>query len=165
MIRAAHCTDFKEILDIYAAARQFMKSAGNPNQWGNTDPKDELVREDICSGHSYVWEENGRLQAVFAMIPGEDPTYRVIEGTWLNDDPYCAVHRVASRGEVPGLGTKILQWVLARYPNVRMDTHDDNRPMQHVLEKNGFVRCGRIWTLSGSPRIAYQCVLSRPSQP
>lgn len=156
LIRPARPGDLGDILDIYAAARRFMKAAGNPTQWGDTDPREELVREDIRLGHSHVVEVEGRIQAVFAMIPGEDPTYRVIEGAWLDDGPYCAVHRVASRGEVPGLTTEIFRWVLARHPSVRIDTHVDNRPMQRALEKNGFVPCGRIQTLSGSPRVAYQ---------
>lgn len=156
MIRPARPADLDQILEIYAAARRFMKRSGNPTQWGDTEPREELVRADIRLGQSYVVELDGRLQAVFAMIPGEDPTYRVIEGAWLDDSPYCAVHRVASRGEVPGLATEIFRWVLERHPNVRIDTHDDNRPMQHVLEKNGFVRCGRIRTLEGKPRVAFQ---------
>lgn len=156
MIRPARPADLDQILDIYAAARRFMKASGNPNQWGDTDPSETLIREDIRLGRSYVVELEGRLQAVFAMIPGEDPTYRVIEGAWLDDSPYCAVHRVASRGEVRGLATEIFRWVLAQYPNVRIDTHDDNRPMQRVLEKNGFVRCGRIRNLQGAPRVAFQ---------
>ena len=156
MIRPARPADLDQILDIYAAARRFMKASGNPNQWGDTDPSETLIREDIRLGRSYVVELEGRLQAVFAMIPGEDPTYRVIEGAWLDDSPYCAVHGVASRGEVRGLATEIFRWVLAQYPNVRIDTHDDNRPMQRVLEKNGFVRCGRIRNLQGAPRVAFQ---------
>lgn len=156
MIRNASPSDMEEILQIYSAARQFMKQSGNPSQWGDTEPREELVREDIRLGHCYVLEIDGRLQAVFAMIPGEDPTYRVIEGAWLDDAPYCAVHRVASRGEVPGLSSQIFRWVFDQYPNVRIDTHDDNLPMQHVLKKNGFVRCGRIRISSGSPRVAFQ---------
>ena len=28
--------------------------------------------------------------------------------------------------------------------------------MQKVLEKNGFVQCGKIYLADGSPRLAYQ---------
>lgn len=156
LIRPAVPGDLPQILDIYAIARRFMKSAGNPTQWADSYPPEELVREDIRLGCSHVVESEGRVQAVFAMIPGEDPTYKVIEGAWLDDGPYCAVHRVASRGELSGMTGEILRWVLERHPSVRIDTHDDNRPMQRALEKSGFVRCGRIWTLSGSPRVAFQ---------
>ena len=156
MIRTARSSDWQDIMDIYANARRFMREAGNPTQWGNTFPPEELIREDLRLGRNYVCEIDGRVQGVFAMIPGEDPTYRFILGSWLNDRPYCAVHRVASRGEVKGVASQVLAWVLEQQGNIRIDTHDDNLPMQRVLEKNGFVKCGRIWIEDGTPRIAYQ---------
>jgi RimJ/RimL family protein N-acetyltransferase len=45
---------------------------------------------------------------------------------------------------------------MAQIPNIRIDTHRDNAIMQHLLEKNGFVKCGIIYVEDGSPRIAYQ---------
>lgn len=159
MIRKAQPTDWQDILEIYAAARSFMKASGNPTQWGDTFPPEDLIRADIRQGLGYVCEVDGRVQAVFAMIPGEDPTYQVIQGAWLNDAPYCAVHRVASRGEVKGMATQILEWALEQQGNIRIDTHDDNLPMQRVLEKNGFTKCGRIWVEDGTPRVAYQRTL------
>lgn len=155
MIRNALPRDFEEIQEIYAIARGFMKTAGNPTQWGDTFPPVDMVEEDIREGLNYVVELEGRLQAVFAMIPGEDPTYVHIEGAWLNDAPYAAVHRVASRGEVKGLTGMILDWAMERYDNIRIDTHHDNKPMQRALEKAGFTPCGRIWIEDGTPRIAY----------
>lgn len=159
MIRKAYPSDWNDIMQIYANARRFMKQAGNPTQWGDKFPPGELIRQDICLGQCYVCDIEGRLQGVFAMIPGEDPTYRIIEGAWLNDSPYCAVHRVASRGEVGGIATQVLKWSLSRCGNIRIDTHQDNLPMQRVLEKNGFLKCGRIWIQDGTPRIAYQKIV------
>jgi RimJ/RimL family protein N-acetyltransferase len=52
-----------------------------------------------------------------------------------------------------------LTWCLEQRGNIRIDTHDDNLPMQRALEKNGFVPCGRIWCEDGTPRIAYQRTL------
>ena len=156
MIRTARPSDWQDIMDIYANARRFMRETGNPTQWRDTFPPEELVREDLRLGRSYVCEIDGRVQGVFAMIPGEDPTYRFILGAWLNDKPYCAVHRVASRGEVKGIASQVLAWAMEQCGNIRIDTHDDNLPMQRVLEKNGFTKCGRIWIEDGTPRIAYQ---------
>ena len=45
----------------------------------------------------------------------------------------------------------------------RADTHADNKIMQHLLEKNGFTRCGVIHVADGSPRFAYQKLA--PTQP
>ena len=155
-IRKAHPDDISEILQIYDIARKFMRASGNFSQWGGGYPGEALLSADIQSGNLYVMCLDSTIEGVFALIPGEDPTYRVIQGAWLNDLPYCAVHRVASRGEVKGVATQVLEWCMDRCGNIRIDTHDDNLPMQHVLEKNGFIRCGRIWSEDGSPRIAYQ---------
>ncbi len=40
--------------------------------------------------------------------------------------------------------------------NIRIDTHKDNKVMQHVLARNGFKRCGIIFLLNGDPRVAFQ---------
>ena len=44
--------------------------------------------------------------------------------------------------------------------NIRMDTHEDNKIMQHLLEKNGFIRCGTVHIFNGDPRIAYQKIIA-----
>ncbi|MDO5423422.1 MAG: GNAT family protein [Eubacteriales bacterium] len=154
--RNAAPEDLDTILAIYARARQVMRENGNPNQWVNGYPQRELVEQDIQEKHLYVCEEDGQIQAVFGVFPGEDPTYREIyDGQWLNDAPYTAVHRVASAGLKKGAAGKCFDWVFAQCGNIRIDTHEDNHIMQHVLEKNGFQRCGRIFLENGAPRIAY----------
>ena len=47
-------------------------------------------------------------------------------------------------------------WCAERCDSLRADTHADNKIMQHILEKNGFARCGIIHVADGTPRIAYQ---------
>ena len=66
--------------------------------------------------------------------------------------------RVASRGEVRGLAGEILAWCLEQCGNVRIDTHDDNFPMQRALERCGYRYCGVIVIEDGSERLAYQKV-------
>jgi hypothetical protein len=149
--------DLQEVMDIYAHARAFMAQTGNPNQWGDGHPSEELIREDIRRGISYVGEEDGRIEAVFVYFAGVDPTYDYIEnGSWKNEEPYGVIHRIASRGTVKGSGSKCLLWGFAQCGNLKIDTHDDNVVMQHVLEKNGFEKCGRIYLEDGRPRLAYQ---------
>ncbi len=156
-IRKAELSDLKEVMEVYDIGRQFMRSTGNQSQWVNGYPSEELIRSDIESGISYVAVENGEIEVVFMLREGEDPTYRVIEnGSWLNDEPYAVLHRIAARGKKKGAGSECIQWCLGQYPSMRGDTHADNAVMQHVLEKNGFVRCGVIYIEDGSPRIAFQ---------
>ena len=40
--------------------------------------------------------------------------------------------------------------------NIRIDTHRDNKIMQHNLAKYGFEYCGIIHIASGAERLAYQ---------
>lgn len=153
--------DIDRLMEIYARAKEFMARTGNPNQWIDGYPQREVVESDIRNGHCHVVEKNGRIEAAFSLIPGDDPTYWRIEGgQWLNDRPYAVVHRLASSGAIKGIGTKCLEWCMEQYPNLRVDTHADNRVMQDILHKMEFCRCGIIYTHNGTPRIAFQKDLS-----
>ena len=108
MFRGAVRGDLPQILQIYAHAREAMAASGNPTQWGDNFPPQELLEEDIDSNRLFVDVVNGQLLGVFAFILGVDPTYQVIEGgAWLNDAlPYGTIHRLASSGKSKGLGAK-----------------------------------------------------------
>lgn len=101
MFRGAVRGDLPQILKIYAHARAVMKASGNPTQWGDDFPPQELLEEDIDSNRLFLYVVNGQIEAVFAFILGADPTYAVIEdGQWLDDTlPYGTVHRLASAGK------------------------------------------------------------------
>lgn len=155
-IRLAEFADLPRILEIYEAARRYMRDTGNPNQWGNSHPAESILREDISKKQLYVCAENKEILCVFAYIPGPDPTYSFIEGgQWLNDAPYGVIHRIAVAQHQKGIASFCFQWALAQCPNLRIDTHRDNRPMQEALYKNGFAFCGTIHLLNGDPRIAF----------
>lgn len=155
-IRKAASQDLPRIREIYEMARQFMRKNGNHSQCGKGDEPEALIEEDIRQGNLYVLEEAG-IHAVFAFIIGEDPTYLEIEeGSWKSEEPYAAVHRVASDGTVQGVLGYVMDYCSAQVPHLRIDTHKDNKVMQHVLEKYGFVSCGIVHVPDGSPRIAYE---------
>ena len=123
-------------------------------------------KEDIDTNRLFVYMVNGQMQAVFAFVLGEDPTYKVIEdGQWLNDTlPYGTLHRLASAGESKGIGKAVVEWCLEHCESLRADTHADNKVMQHLLESEGFTRCGIIHVEDGTPRIAYQRMSLTQSQ-
>lgn len=155
-IRKTRFDDVGDVLAIYTAAQAKMEAAGNP-QWPKGWPSEERVRADIDAGDSYVMEEDGEVVAVFVLQLGDEPTYAVIEdGAWLNDEPYGTLHRIASNGKARGVLQAALEYCERKSPNLRVDTHETNLAMQHILEKNGYVRCGRIYVEDGTPRLAYQ---------
>ena len=156
-VRQAQWQDFDRILEIYALAREFMAKTGNPTQWGTNYPPLDMLKEDIPAGNLYVVEDEA-IHGVFAYFTEPDPTYAYIEnGQWLNDSPYGTIHRVAADGS-GGVFTAVLLFAMEFNPHVRIDTHEDNKVMQHVLEKHGFQRTGIIYLEDGDPRIAYEKV-------
>ena len=157
MIRLARTEDMPALMKIYAAARRYMASTGTPNQWPEGHPSADILAADIAAGNLYVEEQDGIPHAAFAFIVGEDPTYGYIEdGAWLSDSPYGTIHRLASDGTAPGFFGRCVAFCRQRMSHLRVDTHHDNRVMQHLAEKEGFTRCGVIYLANGSPRIAYE---------
>lgn len=151
--------DYEAILNIYALARQFMRENGNPNQWKDSWPPVDTVRNDIDNGLSYVIVEDGVVKGVFAFIIGDDPTYKVIEGGhWSSNQKYGTIHRIASDGSCKGLAKTCFDFCLTQSSYLRIDTHADNKPMQSAVERFGFRKCGVIYVADGSPRIAYDYI-------
>ena len=102
------------------------------------------------------------IEGVFALIPGEDPTYRYIEnGAWHSSRPYATIHRLASRGTTRGIAKACFDFCLERSSYLRIDTHEDNRPMQQAVTRCGFQKCGTIYLTDGSPRIAFDFIWGR----
>ena len=92
----------------------------------------------------------------FALLPSPEPTYNVIDGAWLTDEPYGVIHRMASYPDVHGIFSAVIDFAAARYAHLRIDTHRDNRIMQHLIRKHGFTYCGIIWLQDGTERLAYE---------
>lgn len=163
-IRKAGHSDLADILGIYAYAREQMRRNGNPTQWGSSQPSQDILTEDINNGNLYVICGNGQTGGVFAFLTGDEPTYQVIEGSWLNDLPYGTLHRVAGNGTVCGVVERCIAYCGSICPNIRVDTHERNAVMRHLLEKNGFMECGIIYVRDHSPRIAYQRLIKYESE-
>ena len=157
MIRLATERDLPRIFEVYAAARQLMAQTGNPTQWGSHYPPHDMLRADVPAGRLWVVERDGVIHAAFALVFGEDPSYGYIEdGAWRRNDPYAAIHRVGSDG-TGGIFGEVIAFCREKCGYLRIDTHHDNRVMQHVVQKYGFCRSGIVYMCDdGTPRIAYE---------
>lgn len=155
-IRNSNLNDLERLQEIYAAAREIMRKSGNPNQWKDNSPDISVIIRDIEASNHYVLCDKGEIYGAFSLIMGEDPTYQVIEGRWLDEEEYATIHRLASDGVKKGILQECLAFCKKKISNLRIDTHEDNKIMQHLLEKHGFIKCGIIHLENGEPRIAYQ---------
>lgn len=157
-IRKGSMADVDAIMSCYDIAKQYMRASDNHSQWINGYPSRELVAEDITEGVSYVGvDDDNDMVMAFAFIIGDDPTYSVIEGGhWLNERPYGTIHRLGSTGKHKGILRQCVDFCMSHIANIRLDTHADNAIMLNAVEKLGFIRCGTIYCMDGSPRVAFQ---------
>lgn len=60
-IRKTTLQDVDTVLDVFAAAKRYMRANGNASQWGDEYPDRSIVTYDIACGSSYVMLENGEI--------------------------------------------------------------------------------------------------------
>ncbi len=158
IIRPATYADVAAAAKIYDDARQFMKETGNPSQWAGEYPNGYDVELGIAKGTSYVCENEGEIVATFHFeANADDPTYRKIyEGEWKNSEPYGVIHRIAVKYHRRGIIDFCYGECFKIIPNLKIDTHRDNLPMQKSLNRCGFEYCGVIFLENGEERIAFQ---------
>ncbi len=157
VIRKTKIADMAACEEIYASAREYMRSSGNPDQWKNSYPGTVEILSDIASGCGYVVEDEGEIVAVFYFAPGPDPTYaEIYEGEWKSNEPYGVIHRVAVKYHGRGIIDFIFGECFMAAGHLRIDTHRDNIPMQKALRRNGFEYCGIIHLGNGDGRMAFE---------
>jgi GNAT superfamily N-acetyltransferase len=164
ILRLATTFDANIIWEILQAAILQRKIDGS-TQWQNGYPNEETVAIDIQQGYGYVLEENNIIIAYAAIVFGDEPTYQVIKGAWLSNQPYVVVHRVATAPALKGKGiaTELFLRIekLALEKNVlsiKVDTNFDNIPMLKIMDNLNYTYCGEIF-VSGFPRRAYEKLL------
>lgn len=159
IIRLATDADVNAANEIYDLARTYMREAGNPCQWNSVYPGKKDIKDGIADGTSYVCVDGDEVVATFYFNIGDDPTYAEIrEGDWVNHDPYAVIHRIAVKYHGRGIVDECFDFCFNKFPNLKIDTHKDNIPMQKCLSRCGFEYCGIITTWNGEPRKAYQKV-------
>ena len=163
-VRESRPADMAEIMKVMEAARKIMRQSGNMHQWADGYPSEAVIFNDMEKHGGFVLEEADRIVGYFAFLPSPEPTYsKIYDGKWLDDtQPYHVVHRIASYPDIHGIFSDIMDYCFSRDANIRIDTHKDNRIMQHNIEKHGFTYCGIIYLANGDERLAYQKLNDKP---
>lgn len=167
--RRAIAGEIPRILEIIAHAKAQMKARGSA-QWQDGYPAEADIASDIEHGNGWVLDQSmdgcstDDLPPIAygAVVFDGEPAYMQIEGQWLTEMPYVVVHRlaVADKEQGQGIAAEFMLRVGALacergIGSFRVDTNFDNAPMLHLLEKQGFVYCGRIHYQSGE-RLAFE---------
>lgn len=160
-IREAKPADIADIMLVMEAAKKIMRASGNMHQWTDGYPSETVITADMEKKGGFVIEDANKIVGYFAFLASPEPTYaKIYEGQWVDDvQSYHVVHRIASYPDVHGIFSAIMDFCFSRDTNIRIDTHRDNKIMQHNLLKHGFTYCGIIYLLSGDERLAYQRII------
>lgn len=160
MIRHASIKDIDDILAIKDEAVKLLKDM-SIDQWQDGYPNRETFGKDIENSELYVYDR-GYIRGFFALVTGEDEAFKTLEGTW-ESKTYLTLHRIAvssrSRGE--GLAHSIFNYCLDETKKrgleaLRVDTHKDNGPMNHLIQAHGFSYRGLINKGTRLERRAYE---------
>lgn len=155
------------IKQLITDAQSFLKSQGI-NQWQNGYPDTALLEHDIQLKQSYLWiNENSEILATLVIRIDEEPTYQKIEGKWLTTNAnYGVIHRLAVNTKIrqKGCAQNVIKAAedfckKQKKTSMRIDTHKENKIMQHILKKGAYSYCGIIYVEDGSPRYAYEKIL------
>lgn len=165
-IRLAHPNEVTPIMAIIEEARLFLKASGS-DQWQKADgyPTESDITTDILLGQGYVALVEGEIVAYAAVMTGREEAYeQIYDGKWQHRHPrYTVFHRVAVSAKASGqkVAQTFLQGLIEGHDgqDFRCDTHEQNTIMQHILEKLGYVYCGKV-PIDGE-RLAYQKIKTR----
>lgn len=162
-IRHSNNQDIEVIMTIIKQAQDYFKSSGI-DQWQNNYPNNQVIENDIRLNESYVIEMDEKIVGTYVLSFRNEDTYNTIyDGTWLTNEKYAVVHRIAFDQSIKGKGysREILNMISSQCIeqtifSIKIDTHEDNLVMRNMLISNGFELCGTIFLRDGNKRLAYE---------
>jgi GNAT superfamily N-acetyltransferase len=153
------------ILHQIDGCRQQMAAHGS-GQWQGKEPSLATIEEDIFNHRYYVLFEDHQPCGGAALMNHEPGYDQLLEGKWLNQDPYMVIHRFFIAPSFQGRHlSKILlnhleQQVQRHHiRNVRIDTHALNQPMCGLLNRQQYIAVGKAWLPQAGERLVYHKVL------
>lgn len=165
--RAGQSTDIPAIMQILADARQFLKEQ-NINQWQGSYPDQAAIEKDLAARTNRVLVMDGQVVGNASLLAGPDPFYLPIDGDgWQGAADYMMIHRFAVSAKIRGqrlskffISNLVSEAYAKGYRDLRIDTHAENKIMQHVITGNGFLFRGIVYLDEPVPeRNAYQLLL------
>ena len=167
--RKATMADLPQVMEAVEDARELLKLQGN-GQWQDGYPDRSDFENDIKNQRLFVIEDRndpGEIAGVMALTYFEEDYHHLYEGAWLSELPYMVMHRVALKKRYRGQGygkalfqAFVLQAKKEGFRSLRVDTHEGNVIMRHLLEQSGFQFCGRVILPPAKDRMVFERVLS-----
>lgn len=166
--RKATLEDLPQVMEAVEDSRALLKEQGN-GQWQDGYPNQKDFENDINNGRLFVLpdrEDPEQIAGVMALTYYEEDYHHLYEGEWLSELPYMVMHRVALKKKYRGQGYgKDLFAAFAEqarkegFRSLRIDTHEGNAIMRHLLKQAGFSLCGRVILPPHKDRMVFERIL------
>ena len=164
--RKATLADLDAVMEAVEDSRETLRLQGN-GQWQDGYPNRNDFINDINNGRLFVvLNDNKEPVGLCALTYREEDYHHLYEGEWLTDMPYMVMHRVALKKEYrgQGYGMKLFDVFievakLEGYRSLRIDTHEGNALMRHLIMKAGFTYCGKAILTPNKDRMVFERVL------
>lgn len=166
--RKAVLEDIDEIMRAVEDSREVLRLQGN-GQWQDGYPNRDDFINDIKNKRLFVvFDRNNHdiIAGVCALTYREEDYHHLYEGKWLTDLPYMVMHRVALKKEYRGQGygkrlfdAFVEQAKIEGYRSLRIDTHEGNTIMRHIIKEYNFIYCGKAILTPDKDRMVFERVL------
>ena len=160
-LRLVKIHEVDKAMEIINVAKKHLKQQGI-NQWQLGYPDYKCIRQDIKEKKGFFIADEDKILGYLCIDYDGEPAYSRLNGVWQNDGKYVVVHRMAFTENARGKGVSdtVLDLVeeMSKQKGIysfRVDTDADNKKMQHILMKNGFMLRGTIW-FDNSEKIAFE---------
>jgi len=157
-IRRAVPADTDPIWMVIQAGIARRKKDGS-TQWQDGYPNPDVIKADIEKGVGFVMTDGEKIIGYIVILINDEPAYADIEGQWLSNGDFVALHRISLAEGYAGIGLsgKLLQFAedYAKARNIfsiKSDTNEDNHAMARMFEKLGYVYCGTVFVNNGIRR-------------
>ena len=157
IMRLADKSEIESSYQCIEDARAFHKTLGF-EQWHSDYPTQQTILDDITQNTGYVFVNNDEVVGYCCIMIGDEPAYNGIEGAWKTEKPYAVVHRMAFSSKARGGGLSrdafrlIKDFCMTHHVDaICVDTQEENKLMQHILNREGFAYCGVI-QFDGGPK-------------
>lgn len=168
-LRKAKAADFKQVSQLIEIGRRLLKEDHSP-QWQDGNPSPPLLLQDIEKQRGYVLIYQEEIVGYGVLIELPDEAYeKIVEGKWKSGtSQYASIHRMVVNPDYKGkgLGENLLRLLKKEalekgFFDIRIDTHEQNLRMQHLIRKLDFSYQGIVYVddSKDGERLAYQWVL------
>ncbi len=150
----------EDVMRVFTQARLAQRRAGF-RQWEDGYPSIDVLKSDIDRAIGFILDDNGKTAGYIAIAAYDDEYNRHPE-LWDVGKDYAVFHRIALSDDYRGKKLSGILFDLAESHAlrtgaafVRIDTGLENKPMQHILSKRGYINLGRCDFIWGE-RLAYE---------